>query len=93
MSTGDYLEGVRDRDTFIAFVEALAAERRKAERLEAAEPARHQLGGAFGWQNADIATFLEAALDYFTPSQFHKPETVPSWRMFAEFLWCGKIIE
>jgi hypothetical protein len=93
MLAGEYLDSVRDRDTFIAFVEALAAERRRAEQLEAVDPARHQLGGALGWQNADIASFLDAALVYFTPKPFHEPETTPSWRMFAEFLWCGKIIE
>jgi hypothetical protein len=93
MSADEHLEAVRDRDTFIAFVDALAAERRRAEQLEAAEPARYQLGGALGWQNADIASFLDAALAYFTPKPFHEPETAPSWRMFAEFLWCGKIIE
>jgi hypothetical protein len=84
---------VTDRDSFIAFVRALAAERAEAEEMERREPIRYQLGGACDWQNGDISSFLFAALNYFEPKPFHQPEEAPSWRMFAEFLYFGKIIE
>jgi hypothetical protein len=93
VTTDELLDQVTDRDSFIAFVSALAAERREAQRLEQQDPVRYQLGGALNWQNGDIASFLEAALCYFDNSPFHQPEAVPSWRMFAEFLYFGKIIE
>jgi hypothetical protein len=93
MSPEELLDQVLDRDSFIAFVEALADERRQAERLENASPDRYQLGGALNWQNGDIAAFLEAAMNYFDEKPFHKPESHPSWRMFAEFLYHGKIFE
>jgi hypothetical protein len=89
----ELLEAVTDRDTFISFVSALAAEREQAEDIERADPQRYGLDGALGWKNGDIAAFLDAALTYFEETAFHRPERKPSWRMFAEFLYQGKIIE
>lgn len=92
-SPEELLDGVVDRDSFIAFVEALAAGRQQAEKLEREDPVRYQLGGAKNWENGDISSFLYAALDYFSEKPFHRPEEVPSWKMLADFLYCGKIIE
>ncbi len=92
-SPEELLERVTDRDSFIAFVQALADERDEAAGIERDIPQAHMVDGAHNWKNADIAEFLYAALEYFEPKPFHEPETEPSWRMFAEFLWCGKIIE
>jgi len=92
-SPEELLERVTDRDTFIAFVEALADERAAAAEIEQAEPQAYMLDGAHNWKNGDINGFLYAALQYFEPKPYHQPESEPSWRMFAEFLWCGKIIE
>jgi hypothetical protein len=89
----DLLDSVNDRDSFIAFVEALAAEREHAAEIERENPTAYSIDGALDWKNADIASFPYAALDYFTKKPFHTPETEPSWRMFADFLYCGKIIE
>jgi hypothetical protein len=80
---------VHDRASFIAFVEAMAAEREEAAEMERACPVAYAIDGAMGWKNADIASFLWASLDYL----FHRPETEPSWRTFANILYCGKIIE
>jgi hypothetical protein len=92
-SPEELLQRVTDRDSFIAFVKALADERAEAAEVERADPQRYTLDGAHDWKNGDIEGFLYAALDYFSPKPFHRPETEPSWRMFADFLWCGKIIE
>ncbi|MDB5306494.1 MAG: putative integron cassette protein [Gemmataceae bacterium] len=89
MCPEELLDGVHDRASFVAFVDALAAEREKAEELERAEPVRYQLGGALGWQNGTISTFLQAALACFE----RNPGETPSWRFFAEFLYFGKIYE
>jgi hypothetical protein len=93
MPSDELLDEVRDRGSFIAFVRALAKERQEAEEIERASPDRLTLDGAHGWKNPDIASFLYAALDYFTEKPFFKPENEPSWRMFAEFLYRGKILE
>ena len=92
-SPEELLERVTDRDSFIAFVEALADERAEAAEIERANPQAHLVDGAHNWKNGDIAGFLYAALEYFEPGPLHRPASKPSWRMFAEFLWCGKIIE
>lgn len=93
MKVNELLDQVTDRDSFIAFVTALAQEREKAEQLEREEPVRYQLGGAYDWQNGDIASFLQAALQYFKPGMFRQPEETPSWKMMADFLYFGKIYE
>jgi len=87
------LENVNDRESFIEFVNALADERDRAQEIERAHPERYMVDGAFDWKNAEIGSFLYAALDYFDDKPFHKPEAEPSWKMFAEFLYFGKIIE
>ncbi len=86
------LELVHDRNSFVAFVEALANERDAAELLDRSEPVKYQLGGALGWQNGDISNFLFAALNCFEhPDNCSSVE--PSWQLFAEFLYFGKIYE
>ena len=91
--TFELLEAVHDHETFVAFVRALAAEREAAARIEAANPQRHMLDGAYGWENADIPAFLEASCEFFASIPDGEPSPEPSWRVFAEILWCGKIIE
>jgi hypothetical protein len=93
MTPEQLLNDVHDRDTFLAFVRALAAERENAELVERSEPTRYCIDGADGWKNGDIASYLYACLDYFENELFHKPDAEPNWRMFAEFLYFGKIIE
>jgi hypothetical protein len=73
MTPEELLDKVIDRDSFQAFVLALAAERREAARMEREEPVRYSLGGALRWQNGDIASFLEAALCYFDAGYYHEP--------------------
>jgi hypothetical protein len=46
MKPEELLDKVVDRESFIAFVKALASEREAAERLEKAQPTRYSLGGA-----------------------------------------------
>jgi hypothetical protein len=88
------LEAVCDRETFIAFVEALAYERELAQGIERDNPSRYIVDGALGWMNGDIPQFLGAALDYFVDGPLKEPiPDQPTWKMFAEMLWCGKIIE
>lgn len=88
------LDGVCDRDSFIAFVQALAEERELAQQIEKDNPDRYIVDGALGWMNGDIPQFLFAALDYFADGPLKEPiPEQPTWRMLAEIFWCGKIIE
>lgn len=90
----DLLDRVADRASFIAFVTALAAEREHAEKIENANPKSYIVDGALDWKNGDIPNFLYAALEYFTDGPLRAPiPDQPNWKMFADFLYCGKIIE
>ena len=93
MTPEDLLPQVKDRDSFIRFVRALAEERDAAEAKERAEPKKHALDCASNWKNGDVASFLYGGLNYFSEKPFHSPEKSPSWKMFADFLYHGKIIE
>jgi hypothetical protein len=94
MSPEELLDRVRDRESFVAFVEALADERERAEALERANPGNYALalGGALNWQNGEISSFLNAALRCFDHPDNRDSEE-PTWRLFAEFLYFGKIYE
>ena len=92
MTPEELLDHVNDRDSFVAFVEALAADRQRAEAMERADPVGYQLGGALVWQNGDISGFLSAALNCFDHPE-NRAATESSWRLFAEFLYFGKIYE
>ena len=89
----ELLEKVVDKDSFIAFVMALAAEREDAEKLEREDARYYRYGGAHNWQNSTISAFLYAGLASLDPKPFYRPESAPSWRMLAYFLYCGKIYE
>ena len=93
MNPEKLLDQVHDRDSFIRFVRALAEERDRAEKVEHSEPKKYVLDGASNWKNSDVASFLYGALDYFSEKPFHSPEKSPSWKMFADFLYHGKIVE
>ena len=93
MSPEELLDTVNDRESFVAFVRSLADERDRAEQEEKEKPNVYVVDGAYNWKNGDIASFLWACLEYFEDRPFHKPDSEPNWRMFANFLWCGKIYE
>jgi hypothetical protein len=92
-SPEELLDRVVDRDSFIEFARALAEERQEAEQDEQRNRVRFQLGGAREWQNGNVASFIYGALDYFSEKPLHTPEKEPSWKMFADFFYHGKIIE
>ncbi len=87
------LEQVTDQDSFVRFIKSLADGRERAQEIENANPNTYLVDGALNWENASIQDFLYAALEYFIPGQFHIPDSEPNWRMFAEFLYFGKIYE
>lgn len=75
------LEKVTDQATFLAFVQALIANRR--------DDAEH-------WENASIEDFLEAASAWAEDSAFGSQQGLSlasPWRQFATFLYSGKIYE
>ena len=89
------LEAVVDRDTFLAFVKALAADREGEVAKEKEHPGSPWAAGANGWEHGTIEGFLEAAVacaedSRGTPGEMPEP---PSWKTFAIFLYRGKYYE
>ena len=83
-----HLEAVVDKDTFLAFVNALAQDRRAAESLSP-----NGDGHQGEWANSSIREFLEAAQAWALDSDFGlRPGPKPKnpWRLFASFLWAGR---
>lgn len=90
----DALEAVHDRSTFLKFVQVLIDERALADQLEANNPEAYRLSCALGWQHRSIEGYLEGALRCVQDNEGRNDFlTAPSWRAFAEFLYCGKIYE
>ena len=53
-------------------------------------------GAAAGWENTTIEDFIESAAAWARDSQFGQTQglgTANPWRIFATFLYCGKIYE
>lgn len=89
-------DAVHDRESFLAFVWALAADRRASVAAEEASPSSPYGPQAGGWENITIEAFLEAAAAWAASSGMGERQGLPpgpSWRAFANFLYCGKIYE
>jgi hypothetical protein len=81
MQMNERLEAVNDEATFLAFVDALIADR--------------QTNGE-SWENNSIEGFLESASSWATDSNFGARQGLSQaslWKKFAVFLYCGKIYE
>ncbi len=84
---------VKDRESFVQFVEALIEDRAKADELEASDPELYRWGGANSWQNSSIASYLECSLAGATAQKAWGASEGLSWGDLALFLWLGKIYE
>lgn len=86
------LEKVVDRDSFLAFVKALTADRLDEVVKEKVNPSSPWGAGANGWEHGTIEGYLDAAVAWMEDSQgtaYELPEE-PSWKSFATFLYRGK---
>jgi tRNA(Ile)-lysidine synthase len=89
-------DAVHDRESFLAFVAALAADRRAAAAAENLAPSGPYGPDAGGWENVSIEDFLEAALAWAESTGMGTSQglpAAPTWRGLAAFLYCGKVYE
>ena len=84
------LDAVIDKDTFLTFLSALAAERKAAETLESQQPGQFKDDGAMGWKNVTVGSFLLGGWAYFTESNPPFSREQPNWQDLAWFLYFGK---
>ena len=89
-SLGDYLDDLKDKETFLDFIWALIEDREAATEKDGS----NALHGAStnGWENTTIESFFDAALACATAVPGRLPEEA-SWQEFASFLYMGKIYE
>src|SRR5438067_3696553 len=90
------LERVHDRESFLDFVDELLPDREAAVAAEEENPTPF-LGAVpdkGGWYNFTIESYLEACLRWAESGREgtpHRLPEAPSWKAFADFLYCGKI--
>jgi len=84
----DAIDNVKDKKTFLIFVELLLK-----DRLEADNKIMTLDGFQDGWANNDIAGFLESSLAWAKDSNFLKDTMNNPWQEFANFLLLGKLYE
>jgi hypothetical protein len=90
------LDTVCDEDSFVRFLEALAAERADEVEKEKTKPSSPYGPGANGWENGTIEAFLKCASAWAQVSkhglQFYAKPSNP-WKRCADIIFAGKIYE
>ncbi len=95
MDAHESLDRVRDRESFLAFVGALAADRRDEVAKENQSASSPYGPGAKGWENGTIEDYLDACVRC-AEDWGHRPQGLPeqpTWAAIAEFLYRGKTYE
>src|SRR5262245_2911582 len=90
------LELVEGPESFLEFVRALVADRTASVATESVSPSSPYGPEANGWENTTIERFLGAAVAWAEDSRFGESQGLQgenAWRVFATFLYCGKIYE
>ncbi|WP_298064676.1 hypothetical protein [uncultured Acinetobacter sp.] len=96
MYASELLEKVTDSQSFLVFARALVIDRTQAKIREAVQSSMSDIFQEDEWENTSIESFLEAAIAWAEDSDFGITQgLLPSnpWRLFAVFLYCGKIYE
>jgi hypothetical protein len=92
------LNSVKDEQSFLEFLSALAADRQRSAASEAVRPSSPYGPEANDWENTTIDRFFLAAVEWAQASRHGLPlaNYIPSsnpWRRCAEILYAGKIYE
>jgi hypothetical protein len=90
------LERVNSEESLLAFIVALAKDRRQAVVAERENPTSTYGPDEGGWENTSIEDFLEAAAAWAESTNFGLTEGLAAdnlWKRFAVFLYLGKIYE
>jgi hypothetical protein len=91
LSVEELADSVNSRETFLAFVEALAAERERDAAGDRASSSSPYGPTVMGWENTTIKDFLEAAVACARDGS--RLTDQPTWRDMALFLLGGKAYE
>ena len=92
----DDLTAVNDRESFLAFVQALVADWEDSVRKEREAPSAPYGPAANSWENLTIGDLREAAAAGGEDARLGARQGLPvepSWGMLARFLLAGKFYE
>ena len=90
------LTAVHDQESFLTFVRQLIVDRTTSADAEVKKLYSPYAPDAGGWANTTIEDFLEASCAWAEDSGFGRTQDLADatpWRLFANFLYCGKIYE
>lgn len=90
------LEKVKDEASFIAFIDALAADFEEEGKRELVNPSQPYTRGALGWENGTIDAMLGASAAWGNSTAMNPMNNATSqnpWRRCAHILYAGKFYE
>ena len=95
MELHEYLDKVKDQESFIRFAKALQADKEDEDQKEKTNPSGPYSAGHNGWENNTVSGYLEAAISWAEDSNFGEKfeKTDNVWKKLAMFLYGGKIYE
>ncbi len=96
MELHEQLDEVKDQQSLLNFIRALAKDRADAVSAEKKSPSSPYGPDAGGWENTTIESFLEAGAAWAEDTKFGETQNLSPanpWQQFASFLYCGKIYE
>lgn len=86
----ELIEKVDSFETFLEFLEALTLDKVDEDKKEKINPSSPYGSGHNGWENNSIASFLDAMYAGTEGADYPKN---PTWQIFAQILYMGKIYE
>lgn len=90
------LDSVNDEQSFLRFLQALAADWEDEQQKELANPSSPYGLGTNGWENGTIGAYLDAAVSWGDSSidglRFYEKPSNP-WKRAADILHMGKLYE
>jgi hypothetical protein len=92
MELHEMIDRVDSKESFLEFVAALRSDLEASRAEEQVRPSSPYGPDARGWENPDLAHFLEA-MRAWTEDMGDRVPASPSWRTFAEMLVAAKIYE
>lgn len=90
------LDQVNNEASFIAFVDALAADFEEEQEIERTTPSSSYSSGALGWENGTVSAMLGAAAAWGNSTAMNPSNKTASqnpWHRCAHILYAGKFYE
>lgn len=91
MDLDDYLKNVKDKESFLLFLNVLKDDKIDENLKESLTPSSPYANGINGWVNNSIDSYLDAIISYAEDS--NTIEEPLNWHTIALLFYIGKIYE